>query len=158
MNKIIMFFRESITARFFIPLGIILIVFGVIIFGINKENQNYIKTNAIVSRMDLVRESYIDENHNVVEATYNVYVKYNVDGKEYEEELGELSGYKENQEITIYYNPDDPVKITQTKSLVLPIVMILFGFVSFVGGIISGLNAIKRIKKMNDQEREWNNE
>lgn len=158
MNKIIMFFRESITARFFIPLGIILIVFGVIIFGINKENQNYIKTNAIVSRMDLVRESYIDENHNVVEATYNVYVKYNVDGKEYEEELGELSGYKENQEITIYYNPDDPVKITQTKSLVLPIVMILFGFVSFVGGIISGLNAIKRIKKMNDQEREWKNE
>ncbi len=158
MNKIIMFFRESITARFFIPLGIILIVFGVIIFGINKENQNYIKTNAIVSRMDLVRESYIDENHNEVEATYNVYVKYNVDGKEYEEELGELSGYKENQEITIYYNPDDPVKITQTKSLVLPIVMILFGFVSFVGGIISGLNAIKRIKKMNDQEREWKNE
>lgn len=158
MNKIIMFFRESITARFFIPLGIILIVFGVIIFGINKENQNYIKTNAIVSRMDLVRESYIDENHNEVEATYNVYVKYNVDGKEYEEELGELSGYKENQEITIYYNPDNPVKITQTKSLVLPIVMILFGFVSFVGGIISGLNAIKRIKKMNDQEREWNNE
>ena len=55
MNKIIMFFRESITARFFIPLGIILIAFGVIIFGINKENQNYIKTNAIVSRMDLVR-------------------------------------------------------------------------------------------------------
>ena len=158
MNKIIMFFRESITARFFMPLGIILIVFGVIIFGINKENQNYIKTNAIVSRMDLVRESYIDENHNEVEATYNVYVKYSVDGKEYEEELGELSGYKENQEITIYYNPDDPVKITQTKSLVLPIVMILFGFVSFVGGIISGLNAIKRIKKMNDQEREWNNE
>lgn len=158
MNKIIMFFRESITARFFIPLGIILIVFGVIIFGINKENQNYIKTNAIVSRMDLVRESYIDENHNEVEATYNVYVKYSVDGKEYEEELGELSGYKENQEITIYYNQDDPVKITQTKSLVLPIVMILFGFVSFVGGIISGLNAIKRIKKMNDQEREWNNE
>lgn len=158
MNKIIMFFRESITARFFIPLGIILIVFGVIIFGINKENQNYIKTNAIVSRMDLVRESYIDENHNEVEATYNVYVKYNVDGKEYEEELGELSGYKENQEITIYYNPDDPVKITQTKSLVLPIVMILFGFVSFVGGIISGLNAIKKIKKMSDQEREWNNE
>ena len=158
MNKIIMFFRESIIARFFIPLGIILIVFGVIIFGINKENQNYIKTNAIVSRMDLVRESYIDENHNEVEATYNVYVKYSVDGKEYEEELGELSGYKENQEITIYYNPDDPVKITQTKSLVLPIVMILFGFVSFVGGIISGLNAIKRIKKMNDQEREWNNE
>ena len=158
MNKIIMLFRESITARFFMPLGIILIVIGVIIFGINKENQNYIKTNAIVSRMDLVRESYIDENHNVVEATYNVYVKYNVDGKEYEEELGELSGYKENQEITIYYNPDDPVKITQTKSLVLPIVMILFGFISFVGGIISGLNAIKRIKKMNDQEREWKNE
>ena len=88
MNKLATFFRESITARFFIPFGIVLIVFGVIMFMINKENQNYIKIEAVVSKTELVEESYIDENGDTVEATYKVYVKYTVDGKEYDEELG----------------------------------------------------------------------
>ena len=158
MNKVFTFFRESATARFFIPLGIVLIVFGVIMFTINKENQNYLKTEAVVSKTDLVQESYIDENNNTVEATYKVYVKYTVDGKEYDEELGELSGYEKNQKITIYYDPKDPSKITQTKSLILPIVIIIAGIVSFIGGIMSGLSAIKKYQKMKEQERSWANE
>ena len=158
MNKVFTFFRESAPARFLIPLGIVLIVFGVIMFTINKENQNYLKTEAVVSKTDLVQESYIDENNNTVEATYKVYVKYTVDGKEYDEELGELSGYEKNQKITIYYDPKDPSKITQTKSLILPIVIIIAGIVSFIGGIMSGLSAIKKYQKMKEQERSWANE
>ena len=157
MNKLATFFRESSTARFFIPLGIVLIVFGAIMFIINKDNQNYIKTEAVVSKTELVEESYIDQNGDTVEATYKVYVKYTVDGKKYDEELGELSGYKENQKITIYYNPEDPSKITQTKSLILPIVFVIGGLISLVCGIISGLNAIKKYKKMKEQERGWSN-
>ena len=158
MNKLATFFRESSTARFFIPLGIILIVFGVVMFTINKENQNYIKTEAVVSRTELVQDAYIDENGDTVEATYKVYVRYTVDGREYDEELGILSGYEKDQKITIYYNPQDPSQITQTKSLVLPIVIIVAGIASLVGGIMSGVNAIKRYKKMKEQERGWNNE
>ena len=158
MNKLATFFRESTTARFFIPLGIILIVFGVIMFMINKENQNYIKTDAVVSKTELAEEAHYDNNNDYVEATYTVYVKYIVDDKEYTQELGELSGYKEDQKVTIYYNPEDPSQITQTKSLILPIVIIATGLASLVGGIMSGLNAIKRYKKMKEQERGWNNE
>ena len=158
MNKLATFFRESTTARFFIPLGIILIVFGVIMFMINKENQNYIEIEAVVSKTELAEEAHYDNDNNYVEATYIVYVKYTVDGKEYDEELGELSGYKKDQKVTIYYNPQDPSKITQTKSLILPIVFVVAGVVSLVGGIISGLNAIKRVKKMKEQERSWANE
>ena len=85
-----------------------------------------------------------------------VYVKYSVDGKNYEEELGELSGsYKEGEKMTIYYNPENPSEITQTTSLVLPIVMIVGGIAAFIGGIVSGANAIKRHKKMKEQEKEW---
>ena len=158
MNKLATFFRESTTARFFIPLGIILIVFGVIMFMINKENQNYIEIEAVVSKTELAEEAHYDNDNNYVEATYIVYVKYTVDGKEYDEELGELSGYKKDQKVTIYYNPQDPSKITQTKSLILPIAFIVAGIASLVGGIISGLNAIKRVKKMKEQERSWANE
>ena len=158
MNKLITFFRESITARFFIPLGIFLIVFGIFMFIINKNNQNYIKTDAYVSKTELVQESYIDENNNTVDATYKVFVKYTVDNKEYDTELGELSNIKKGDKITIYYDPNDPNNITQTKSLILPFVFIIGGIVSLVGGVISGYNAIKKYKKMKEQEKSWSNE
>ena len=158
MNKMATFLRESSTARFLIPIGILLIIFGVFMFIINDKNKNYIETDAIVSKTELVSDSYIDDNGNTVEAEYKVYVKYTVDGKEYEEEYGELSGYKKNQKLTIYYNPDDPSKITGTKSMVLPIIFIIAGISSLIGGIMSGINSIKRYKKMKEQERGWTNE
>lgn len=158
MSKLATFFRETGPARFFIPLGIILIVFGIVVFIINSNNKNYIQVDAIVSKTELVEEEHIDEDGNSVDATYNVYVKYTVNGTEYEEELGELSGYKENEKITIYYNPDNPKQITQTKSMILPIIFIIGGCISLIGGIISAVDSIKRIKKMNKQEKEWNND
>ena len=158
MNKYATFLRESGTARFFIPVGIFLIIFGIAMFIINKNNQNYIKTAAIVSKTELVEETHIDENGNSVDALYKVYVKYTVEGNQYEEELGELAGYKKGDKITIYYDPDNPKKITQTKSLILPIAFIIGGCASLVCGIISAIHSIKRFKKMKEQEKRWNNE
>lgn len=156
MNKLFTFFRESQVARFLIPLGLILTIFGIVVFSINMKNQNYIKTESTISKVELVEEEHIDANGDTVQATYKVYVKYSVDGKNYEEELGELAGeYKEGEKMTIYYNPKNPSEITQTTSLVLPIVMIVGGIAAFIGGIVSGANAIKRHKKMKEQEKEW---
>ena len=59
--------------------------------------------------------------------------------------------------MTIYYNPDDPSLITQTKSLIIPLIMAAAGIAAFVFGLISGANALKRYQKMKDQEREWTN-
>ena len=157
MNKLSTFFRESSTARFLIPLGILLIVFGVVMFIINDKNSNYIKTEAVVSRVELVEPEHEDADGNTVEATYNVYVKYTVDGTSYDELLGEMSSFKKGDKITIYYNPSDPKKITQTKSKILPIVIAVAGLASLIGGIVSGSNAIKKYKKMKEQERGWEN-
>ena len=155
MNKIASFFRESHTARFLIPLGLILIIFGIVAFIINKSNSNYISVDAVVSKTELVEEEHTDSDGNHVDASYRVYVKYTVDDKDYETELGEFSNYKEGKKLTIYYNPEDPSKITQTKSLILPVVLIGVGIAAFIGGIISGINAIKKVKKMKAQEKEW---
>ncbi len=157
MNKIATFFRESTTARFFIPVGLILMIFGVAVFIINDKNKNYRKTEAIVSRTELVEEAHEDGDGNHVDAVYRVYVKYTVNGNEYEEELGELPGYKQGQKITIYYNPDDPRQITQTKSMILPVIMIAAGALSFICGVVSGMNAIKKYKRMKEQEKGWAN-
>ena len=155
MNKLFTIFRESIVARMLIPIGIILTIFGVVVLVINIKNQNYIKVEAVVTKTELVEEAHTDADGNHVDATYKIFVKYTVDGNEYEEELGELPEMKVGKKLTIYYNPDDPTKITQTKSLILPVVLIAGGVAALVGGIISAVNTVKKLKKMDEQEKGW---
>ena len=158
MNKIATFFRESSIARFFIPLGIILIAFGTFMFIVNTKNQDYVETKAVISNVELAEEAYIDAEGNHVDATYDIKIKYTVDEKEYESELLGMPKYSKGESLTIYYNPSDPTQITQTKSLVIPVIMILGGIAALAGGIISGINAIKRYNKMKEQEKGWEND
>lgn len=155
MNGIATFFRESLLARFLIPAGFFITIFGVAILVINLNNQNYVKIESSVSKVEIEEEEHYDSDDNLVEATYEISVKYTVDGKEYEGVLVGLPKYDIGEKMTIYYNPDDPTQITQTKSLILPIVLIVGGIAAFTGGIISGINSYKRYKKMKDQEKGW---
>ncbi len=157
MNKMATFFRESMAARFLIPVGITLIVFGIIMFVINSKNQNYIQIEAVVSNVSVSQEAYTDVDGNYVEATYDVSVKYTVDGKEYEEVLNGLSKYNVGEKMKIYYNPANPSQITQTKSMVLPIIIIVGGIASLVGGIVSAVTTVKKHKAMKTQEEGWKN-
>ena len=79
-----------------------------------------------------------------------------VDGKTYEADLSGMSKYEVGDRITIYYDPADPSQITQTKSLLIPLIIIAAGIGACVAGVVSGVNAIQRYKKMKTQEREWN--
>lgn len=158
MNKLFTFMRESSIARFFIPAGLILIIFGIFMFVINMKNQNYIKTNSTVIDVKQTQEAYLDADGNQIEAEYSATVKYTVDGKEYTDTLENVGKHDIGDTMVIYYNPTDPSQITQTKSIILPIVIIAAGIASFTGGIISAVNAVKRYKKMKEQERSWANE
>ena len=155
MNKIITIIRESALARFLIPAGVILIVFGVVFFGASKRNQHYEKTEAQVTSVVMEEAASTDANGNRTEATYLLGLKYTVDGKEYETHLSGMSKREVGDRITIYYDPADPNQITQTKSLIIPLVIIAAGIGACVGGIVSGVNAIRRYKNMKAQEREW---
>ena len=157
MNKIAAFLRESAVARFLIPAGIMIIAFGIVVFVINRQNSAYIKTEATVSGTELEQEAYRDSDGTLHDATYVVRLKYTVGGREYEAELGGLPDYEEGKTMTIYYDPDDPGQITQTKSLILPLVMIAAGAAALAGGIVSGVHAVKRYSRMKKQEKEWAN-
>ena len=159
MNKMFTFMRESQTARFFIPAGLILIIFGIVVFVITLNNQNYIKIEATVVNVEETQETNVDnDGTNIITTIYNATVNYIVDGKEYTQTLDNVSKCKVGDKMDIYYNPKDPNQITQTKSLILPSVIIFAGIASLVGGIISAVNAVKRHKKMKEQERSWANE
>ena len=157
MNKIITIIRESRLARFLFPAGVMLTVFGVIIFVVNSKNQDYIKTEATVTRVELEQEAYTDANGNRNEATYLIGLKYSVNGRNYESELGGLSKMEEGEKMTIYYNPNDPSQITQTKSLIVPLAMIIAGIAALVGGILSAVSTVRKYKRMKEQERGWAN-
>ena len=155
MNKIITIIRESALARFLIPAGIILIVFGVVFFGASKRNQHYKQTSAQVTSVTLEEAASTDVNGNRTEATYTLGIRYTVDGKEYENDLSGMSKREAGDRIVIYYDPDDPNMITQIKSLIMPLVIIAAGIGAVVAGIVSGVNVIRRYNRMKAQEREW---
>lgn len=157
MNGIARFFRESMVARFFIPLGIVLIIFSVFIFISNNKTKNYPKTKAVVSKTELYEEAYTDEDGNHVDATYTVYLKYTVDGKEYEEEYGVFSGYKVGDKKTIAYNPKNPKEISDPPSSLFAFAFLIGGIASLVGGIISAIRSVKKYKAMKRQEEGWKN-
>ena len=157
MNSMATFFRESRTARFFIPAGIILIIFGIFMFIVNNDNKNYVEVESTVTSIDVDQEAYIDAEGNQVEATYTVKLTYTVDGKEYTGELSGVSKYNTGDKMKIYYNPDNPTQITQTKSLILPIAIIVAGIAALAFGIISSVHAIKERRKLKTQEEGWKN-
>ena len=155
MNKLAELARESSLARFLIPVGMILIVFGVITSGFAVDTDGYRKTEAVVSRTELVEpESNDGDVH--TDALYDVYVKYTVDGKEYEEEFGLFPGYSEGDEVTISYDPADPAAIAQPGSLALsPVIFIAAGVVMLAGGAVSIVKVVQKQKRMKQQEEEW---
>jgi len=155
MNKFVAFFRDFSIARFFIPAGLILVTFSVFVFNSVDHAKNFIKTEAIVTRADLYEDAYVDGQGNHQDATYTVYVKYTVDGTEYEEEYGVFSNYRAGDKVTISYNPDDPKEITQPNSIILPICIAAAGGAFLVIGIVSTVNTVKKRKALKLQEQEW---
>ncbi len=143
MNKLVTFFRETSMGRFLIGAGIILIIFGCIVRSFAKDNANYIKTDAVVTKTELFEEA--DEKNNT-EALYTVDVKYIVDGTEYEEEYGVFSGYKVGDQVTISYDPKNPAEIAQPA-----------GVAALAAGIVSLARAAQKHKALKEQEKEWTN-
>ena len=157
MNKLATFFRESGPARFFIPAGIILIIFGAIVFFTSGKTANYVEIESTVSRVEIFEDAHTDDQGERVEATYKSYVKFTVDNKEYEAELGVGPKRNEGDKIKVFYNSSNPSEITQNKGVLLPIIITCAGIISTIVGIISASKAINRYKKMKAQEEGWSN-
>ncbi len=154
MNKMAAVLRESGPARFFIPAGIILIICGFVFLNAGIQNKDYIRTESTVLWSEMEEEYTTDEDGSHVEETWNAHVKYTVDGKDYEAELDGVSRVEAGDKMTIYYNPADPGQITQTKSLLIPAVMIIAGIAAAAAGVISAFGAVRKYKKMREQEQD----
>ena len=157
MQRVAKFFRDSYLARFLIPVGLILIVVSIFVFIFVDNTKGYVKTEAVVSNMVLVEEEYTDIDGNFHDAVYTVTVKYTVNGTEYENELGDYSNLHVGDKITIAYNPSNPNDICQPSGIILPIILLVAGIASTIGGIVSIVVVVRKNKKLKLQEEEWSN-
>ena len=157
-NKIAKFSRMAYWPMALIPIGIILIIVSAFAFNSVNITKNYEKTTAIVSKMELYEEEYRDDDGETHDATYTVFVKYTVDGTEYETEYGVFSGYKVGEKVKICYDKNDPTKIAQPNGIILPISLLAGGIAVLIGGIVTAIVAVKKNKKLKEQEKEWANE
>lgn len=156
MNKLAAFFRDFSTARFFLPLGIMLIVFGILIIAPIQRIKNFPKTQGTVSRLELEQEGYSDRD-GYHEPTYRVFVKYMVEGREYESEYGVFSGYEVGKSVSVAYNPADPTDIAQPNGMLVPILMIAAGVAALAGSVINIINTTKKRRALKEQEESWAN-
>ena len=135
--------RNSGPARFFIPLGIILVVFGIILLGIKTDN--FVETTGkIISVVECPRTD-------VEEAVqYDVKVTYTADGKEYTTTWNNMSGnYKTGETVKVYYNPEDPESTTNNKSNgLIGVILIVVGAAALVFGVFKTAKAFKNSKEL----------
>ena len=144
MNKLVNILHETKGLVSLIPIGLLLIVFGILSFISVERTKDYIKTEAVVTKASLYEDAYTDADGNHYDATYTVYVKYTVDGDEYNREYGIFSNYKEGDKVTIAYNPENPNEIVQPNGVVLPIIFLGLGIISLIVGVIKLIKALNK--------------
>lgn len=154
LNRVAQFFRDYSFARFFLPLGIILLVVSFFLFNTIDKNKGFIKTEATVSKVELYEEEYWTGNTHH-EATYSITVKYTVDGKEYEEDYGVYPIMKVGDKVSIVYNPADPHDIAQPIGVVWPLACIAGGIACLAASVVSIIRTHAKNKAMKAQEEEW---
>ena len=145
-NKLARLMRNTGPARFLIPAGIILIIFGIILLGFKTDN--YVETEGTVTKV----EQYLDHNGEETQTVYDVDFEYTVDGNQY---TGSFNGigksYDVGDKIKVFYDPENPQNTTNSKTGIIPPIAIGLGALALVGGILSAVKAFKKSKELDEQ-------
>ena len=146
-SKYAKFMRNTGFARFFIPLGIMLLVFGIVVmlmFG----GKNMTETNG---RILEVNEGFYDEETD--RQQYDLKIAYTADGAEYTGELAGMYGnFKVGDILKVYYDPAAPNRISNTKSTaVIGVVLIAAGALALFFGIFKTVKAFKKSKELDER-------
>ena len=103
-----------------------------------EQGKTYLPTEAVITEIKITRNCE-------GETSYHPYIKYTVDGKEYNTELDFYSSsMHEGQTITILYHPEKPTRIVYEEGYelfttifgVCGWIMLFVGAVPFVAGIV----------------------
>lgn len=143
-NGIASLSRNASPLRMLIPIGLVLVVFGVMLLGF--KSANYAQATG---RITAVAE-HVDAYNN--RKGYDVDFTYAVNGAEYAGRFDDLSGsFSVGAEIAVFYDPDDPVKTSNIKtSPVLATVLIALGALTTGLGIVVAAKAYKKNRALEE--------
>ncbi len=129
---------ENLIWIIFAGVGLIFTIIGIIIVSNIFNYENKIDTKGVIKEISSYRNSNGNRNH-------DIYVSYNIDGKEYESRLNSYSSdFYEGKEIDIYYDKDDPNKIG-VKSLDL--IFLIFPVIGLIFLVIGGTGILVKLNK-----------
>lgn len=133
---------EWLFGIMFSAIGLIFLIVGMsmVLYNINFK-RNALETTAVISSIERYRDSDGDTRH-------TVYVKYTIDGKQYEERLNYYSsGMNTGKEVPIYYNPEKPNRILAKSSYSFFIFFFpLLGLIFAVIGFVFIFNKVMKVK------------
>ncbi|MCR4926614.1 MAG: DUF3592 domain-containing protein [Lachnospiraceae bacterium] len=145
--------RDYLTIVPFFLFGAFLIFFAAVMFVQLDHSKSFKKCDSVVTSAEVAEPEHY-EGEDLVEATYHVIVKYTVDGKEYENHLGDMPGVKVGDNIKIAYNPDDPNEIMTPYTVIWPILLGAAGIVLIIVGVVC---IIRNKKYKNIKQEEFGN-
>ncbi len=145
-SKLTRFITRNI-AKFMAFMAIIFGAFmasiGIFAYKVANGTKKHINVEAVISRIETPINS--DDDHHVT------YVKYQVNGIEYENKLGYYSSnFSVGDHLTIYYFEGNPNKIGYAKgNNIILIVFCSLGGAFFLGGVITLAVSINHKRKHN---------
>ena len=149
-NKLARFMKATGKMRFFIPVGILLIVMGILMLSMTPKE--YGETTGVITAVNEYTGTDAD-NHAVT--LYEAEFTYSVDGKEYQNSFPDYPEPPEiGAEIPVYYNPDNPESVSNSKNTgVISIAMIAAGVAAIALSILSGVKAFRKNRELDEQIR-----
>lgn len=143
-NKFAKFMRNTGVARFLVPFGIVMIVFGAIMSGFNTDTFE-----ETVGKVTDVYE-HIDATDQGKEKKYDISFSYTVGGKQYDGLFADMpEEMKVGDDIKVYYDPADPNRATNAKigKFVGPAIMGA-GVLVIAYGVFTAVKAFKKSREL----------
>ena len=130
------------------PILCALLAIAAIVMGVTSlmNHNKYLETTATIITINEEIEYINTGDSQNINYIYEVIVKYAVDGKVYEGDLGYHDDtMEEGQEITIMYNPENPEQIQEATTtgsiifIVIGAIVFIISIAVFVKKIIAGV-------------------
>ena len=145
-NKLARFMRNTGNLRVFLPLGLILIVVGVIMY-MNSPSK-YAETTAKITNVN-------EYKNNDNETVYDYDLEFTVDGKTYTSIFAAMPDKKNvGDTVTIYYDPANPESTSNTKHTgMISVVMAVAGVAMVAFSVLSTVKKVQKSRELDAKTR-----
>lgn len=142
-NQLRRFSSNTAVLRFLLPIGLILIVFGVMLF--NSTPDKYEETKGTVTNVT----AHMNDDDEV----YDIDFEYTVGTQKYSNTFVDMNEAKKvGDEIKVFYDPANPESVSNSKNTgIFGVAFIVIGAAAVAFSIYSTVKSFKKTRQMDEQ-------